>query len=625
MDTAVRSNYFQPYTRWLSWLTGVVVLLPFLFGLGLASNGDIYLGYQYNLDDHMVYSAWIQQALEGRFLFSNRFTTDPQPGLTIHLYFLVLGWVAKIVGIPIATAIARFATTVLSVHLLARLIDKSDVSIHAKKAALTLAVVGGGVGFLVWHSFGIAIVKSPPPVLTDFLLGRLPVDVWQPEFTFFSSALTNGLFTFSFVLILLTLLAVVESKEDPKAWIRGFFAFGVLMNVHSYDSLLLFLVCLGFIAMQVVAGNMTPIWFGRIALIGAGALIPAAWFLYVLREDVVFQARAATPTFTPNFRQILGGVFLAFVGAIPFLIGIGEEASKDRKRVLAGLGLTVLAIGYLAIQAPRHDGNSYFLSGPEFWGVFLLAGAGVALMARGIPSIDFVLAWAILGLVIPYFPALFQRKLEMGLFIPWTILAGFGIHAALKKSDRSLRNLATVLAVVLFGGTSLQWLIREFGFIRDDVSNTTLHAIYLPNEVAEIRKKLLEEKNPVVIAPPGAPVAPTDEEGKPVPDRFLSPIVPDLNPVLVGFAGARGYAAHWSETPKYQEKRSELTRLFFTPLSSDEQKAIVERSGADYIVALNPDLGKDDGESNSSTLPDLSALGDVQYSGKKWLLIKVRR
>jgi len=622
VDTAVRSNTFKPYTRWLSWLTGVVVLLPFIFGLGLASGGDLYLGYQYNLDDHMVYSAWIQQALEGRFLFSNRFTTDQQPGLTIHLYFLVVGWLAKLVGIPVATAIARFATTVLSVHLLAKLIDHTDVSIHAKKTALTLAVVGGGIGFLLWHNFGLAIVKSPPPVIGDFLLARLPVDVWQPEFTFFSSALTNGLFTFSFVLIFITLLAVVESKDNPKAWIGGFFAFGLLMNVHSYDSLLLFLVCLGFLAMQVVAGNMTLAWFGRIALIGAGALLPAAWFLYVLREDVVFQARAATPTYTPNFRQIFGGVLLALVGAIPFLLGVGEEEAKKRKRILAGVCLTGIAVAYLLIQSPRHDGNSYFLTGAEFSGVFLLAGAGVALMARGIPSIDFVLAWAVLGLVIPYFPSLFQRKLEMGLFIPWTILAGFGIHAALKKSDRSLRNLATVLAVVLFGGTSLQWLIREFGFIRDDVSNTTLHSVYLPAEVAEIRNKLLEDKNPVVIAPPGAPVAPTDEEGKPIPDRFLAPIVPDLNPVLVGFAAARGYAAHWSETPKYEEKRAELTKLFFTPLRPDEQREIVARTGANYVVALNPELGKEE-NGTASTLPDLTSLGEVVYSGKKWMLIKV--
>lgn len=625
MDTAVRSNSFQPYTRWLSWLTGVVVLLPFLFGLGLASGGDLYLGYQYNLDDHMVYSAWIQQALEGRFLFSNRFTTDPQPGLTIHLYFLLLGWVAKVVGIPLATAIARFATTVLAINLLAKLIDKAEVSIHAKKTALTLAVVGGGIGFLVWHNFGLAIVKAAPPVVGDFLLARLPIDVWQPEVTFFSSALTNGLFTFSFVLILLTLLAVVDSKENPKAWIGGFVAFGLLMNVHSYDSLLLFLVCLGFIAMQVVSKKMSLVWFGRIALIGAGALIPAAWFLYVLREDVVFQARAATPTFTPNFRQIFGGVFLALLSAIPFLVGVGEENTKDRKRILAGLTLVAIAIGYLLVQAPRHDGNNYFLTTQEFVAVFLVTGAGVALMARGIPSVDFVLAWAVLGLVIPYFPALFQRKLEMGLFIPWTILAGFGIHAALKKSDRSLRNLATVLAVVLFGGTSLQWLIREFGFIRDDVSNTTLHSVYLPSEAAEIRTKLLADKNPVVIAPPGAPVAPTGEDGKPIPDRFIAPIVPDLNPILVGFAGARGYAAHWSETPKYEEKRAELTKLFFTPLTLEEQQAIVAKSGADYIVALNPELGKDGSENGASTLPDLSALGEVQYSGKKWMLIKVRR
>src|SRR4051812_26682055 len=54
------------------------------------SPGSSYLGIQYNLDDHMVYAAWMRQAMDGHILFDNRFATDPQPRLTVHLYFLVL-------------------------------------------------------------------------------------------------------------------------------------------------------------------------------------------------------------------------------------------------------------------------------------------------------------------------------------------------------------------------------------------------------------------------------------------------------------------------------------------------------------------------------------------------------
>src|ERR1022692_4113879 len=81
-------------------LTVVTVLLfAILLAYMLAPAGTVFLGYPGNTDDHMVYAAWMRQAMAGHFLFDNRFATDAQPGLTIHVYFFLLGQLARVTGI----------------------------------------------------------------------------------------------------------------------------------------------------------------------------------------------------------------------------------------------------------------------------------------------------------------------------------------------------------------------------------------------------------------------------------------------------------------------------------------------------------------------------------------------
>ncbi len=84
-----------------------VLVFPFVLGLVLAPPGTSFFGFPYNTDDHMVYAAWTHQAMSGHFFFDNRFTTDSQPGLTIHLYFFLLGQIARVIGITYAANLAR--------------------------------------------------------------------------------------------------------------------------------------------------------------------------------------------------------------------------------------------------------------------------------------------------------------------------------------------------------------------------------------------------------------------------------------------------------------------------------------------------------------------------------------
>ncbi|MBI1333231.1 MAG: hypothetical protein GC165_10160 [Armatimonadetes bacterium] len=591
---------FRAYTKWLALAITVLVALPVLHAYLIRPNGSLYLGVQYNLDDHMVYAGWMRQAMEGHLTFENRFTTDPQPGLTLHLYYLVLGWIAKVLGIPLTVTIARLFFTFVSVTLLGRLVEFVTDKVYTRKLSLAMAVLGGGIGFLVWHNFGQAIVKPGNDFLKDLLLSRLPNDVWQPEGFFLYSAVTNSLFMVSLALMLGTLISVLRAQESKKAVLPGAVCFGLLMNIHSYDVLLIALSLVGFVVALFGARLVTKEWFLRASVIGLGAVPFALWFVYVLKNDPVFQARAETLTYSPNFRQIFAGYVLLI---IPGLIALFDK----KKLPMAAVGGFSILLIVMLVAAKDHLTDGYFMSMP-FWAMaFGLVLVCLYLLRPSKPGLALVVAWALVGLIAPYFPALFQRKLTMMLSVPWGILAGIGIAAVLEKRERGQRNLLATLGIIVISATGIRWFSREFTLAKKDVSNTTVHSIYYSTDVDKILDILRPlGRNAVIGALPGIPAPTKAEDGSIEPDSYDTPIISDLNPILVGMAGCRAYAGHWSETPDYANRRNQLTKALTTDRPSMAQLPVT------HLV-----LPKD----GIDGVP-VESYGKVLYKGTEWALIE---
>ena len=592
----------------------LVVSIPALLAYFGAPAGSSYLGFEYNTDDHMVYAAWMRQAMDGHFLMDNRFTTDAQPGLTVHLYFFLLGLFAKLLGIPLAANLARIALSGAFVFLLYRLVRRLRESIFFTKLAIAIGVVGGGLGFLVWQSFGVLIDQNPAPPLAGLLLGRLPNDVWQPEGFVFPSMLTSGLFMASLCLILLSITAYIDTRTRPKSVLIGAVSLGLLMNIHSYDVLLIGLTMVGFAASAISQKQLTAAWIKRIVFITIGVLPAALWFVYVLKNDPVFQARAATETFSPNFRAIFFGYLpLMFLA----LIGLAPRARTRGPRGLIGLALVVGLLGSMFVLSAGHQ-DGYFVTLPGWTALMVVAVAATVLLAEENPAYNMVLAWSLIGIVAIYFPGLFQRKLTMGLSIPWALLSAYGIEAILQGQERNGRNLVTVLCLIFVSASSLRWFSRDLEFIRLNVSNTTVHPVYLTADAQKIVQYLnTVPGRRVVAAWPGQPSPNMDEKGERISDSFSSPVMPDLNPILAGLTGSYTYAGHWSETPNYNERRSTLSRLLISNESIDQKRKDFANLGIQYLVAPVPEAF------GGGSIPDLSPLGETLVDGSQFRLIKL--
>lgn len=579
-----------------------LVALPFLYGYFAKPAGSTFLGVPFAADDAMVYAAWMRQAMDGAVLFDNRFAIDPQPGLTFHAYFLVLGWLAKGVGIPIAMALARIGLSGLFVWLGYQLIRRVVEEPYAQKLSLAVLVFGGGLGFLMWHQFGVTG----------------PVDVWQTEGFVFPSMLANGLFMASLCLIVGIFLCVLDARESWKPVPLGMVLFCLLMNVHSYDVLLVALVLVGFLVASMAAKRAAPAWVARVAVMALGVAPPALWFVKVLQSDTVFQARAATETYSPNFKLVvLGFVLLIALGLYGIWAG-KEYFGELSQRGKGGVVWVAVLVGAMTAAAASHS-QGYWMGIGLWAGSFASFAAAVWLLAGENDGRNLLISWGVLGLAIPYFPALFQRKLMMGLSVPWAILAGIGFAAILAGRERGVRNLVAIFGLAVLSGTSIQWFFRELSLIKTNVSNTTLHALYLTPNAREIMAKLagLGPSRRVVLAMPGIAL-PGATEG-----AFQTPYLPDLNPVASGLTGAYSYAGHWSETPDYMKRRDEAT-LFFLRRSEAEQRAFLAEKGIDYLIAPVPEAFPEIVQMNDGRpFPDVRPLGEVIVEGPQFRLIKI--
>lgn len=599
--------------RRFTWLLAVavtiLVAIPALVAFASVPPGLLYLGAQFNTDDHMVYAAWMRQAMDGQFLFDNRFAVDAQPGLTIHLYFLVVGWLAKLVSIPVATTLARLAFTFLFVLLLGRLLVDLKVKVFTAKFAMLMGVFGAGLGYLQWANFGRVPLEGQEGIINGPLQGRLSIDVWQPEAFVFPSMLTNGLFMVSLCLILVVLRSIVLAKESWKPVLPGALAMLVLMNIHSYDVLLLALVLLAFLAATLASGDRDWPWITRAAVIAAGALPSAVYFIYVLGQDPVFQARAATETFSPTFRQILFGV----LPAILLTLGCLREHKKLDPRQWAGLALAAAVVLGLFLASDKAVPEQYFLTPPLFVLVYGATVAAVALMARRNLAWNLILAWAAVALVAPYFPGLFQRKLSMAMALPWGIMAAFGMEAVFRTLDRNQRNLVSALGLIVVSASSIYWFQRELLLIRNNVSTTTVHPVFLGRDATRIAAEL--DKVPgrkVLIAYPGIPTP--NREGFP----YSYPFVPDLNTIFTGLSGVYTFAGHWSETPDYANRLNQVRQTYSPDLTIEEREVLLEDMQVDYIVAPDPTAYE------AIPLADFTPHAELVYDGGQFDLYRRR-
>lgn len=396
--------------------------LPYLLGYALSRPDYQFVGQAYNIDDYCVYLSWTRQAADGHFYARDLFTTEPQKNVEFNALFLLLGLVVRISHLPISIVLqaARILAGGLLLALIYRFYRNCAIgSPAARLTALGLASFGAGLGWLYW------------PAWADKNVGRLPVDVWQPEAFTFLSVYYSALFAVSTVLILVALYSALRGEQTGRARYGVYAGLCglVLGNIHSYDIIHIMAAWGLFLVLKtIIERRFAPRNWGRAVLAGAITLPSVAYQFWVFRADPAFHARAEVPTLSPEF--------------IYYILGYGLTI------VLAAVAVALLIAGKRTKLIEQFsDRTAALFVGSWSVGVFVL-----------------IYVWHVA----------FQRKMLMGEDIPLCLLAGAAAAFLTQNWPVRWRVAALAALVAISFPTNALFIYRDYMHLVEDRSETSL-------------------------------------------------------------------------------------------------------------------------------------------------------
>ncbi|MBC8142963.1 MAG: hypothetical protein H7Y38_16185 [Armatimonadetes bacterium] len=419
----------------LAFLFAAVALLcanlPHLLGVLWTPDGVTFTGLTHNQDDAAVYLSWIRQASEGRFFFTNRFTTEPQRGLPVNLFFYLLGTVGRIMHLspPAVYAGARMVFGGLLLAALWRLVS----TVLADKRAQLLAFA-----FLCFAAgFGFALDLRPANYYEQ------PIDRWQPEAITFLTIYVTPLFSAALALMAVFAASFFRAEQTGKsrdllpACVAGF----LLGNFHSYDILQLWAFAFVYrVLTDVLRKRVETARYGRLLIVGLAMLPTAGYQLYAITNEAVFNARVfATSTLSPSPIWILLGFGLPFLlaAAAPFAPGAKDKLAPDALRYLFVWAVVAIAISY-----------------------------AVGLNGK---------------------PVSFQRKLLMGAHIPVCLLAGATLAAVTEKLSGSLPVIVSLAAVLITVPSNLRFMLQDVNRLQTNTSGSQYRPYLSADETSALR------------------------------------------------------------------------------------------------------------------------------------------
>jgi hypothetical protein len=384
----------------------IVTSIPYVLGVGLATEERVFGGFVYAIEDCYSYLAKMRQGAEGAWLFRIAYTPEPHRRALFFPFHLLLGKVAAL--LPGSDLTARLvwvyhgARVIFGLVLLLtvyRFLAEFTERVAVRRLAWLLVAFGGGLGWLL-------VVLGKPG-----WLGSMPLDFILPEgFTF--------LVLYSFPHIALA---------------RSLLLLGILCLLRAWQ------------VRSVTASPVTD-HVSRVTPFKWAALTGLLWLVMGL----------IVPFYVPVAWVVMGLAWMA--------LGLRTRRVPWRQAWRAGVvGLVsapvVLYSAWVFTVDPVYKiwGAQNLISSPHpfhylaAYGVPLVLAAFAARDAwRGEGSTWLVVVWVAAVPLLVYLPINVQRRLVEGVQVPLSLLAALGFHRFKWQGFR-----LQVLSVTLLVGLSL--------------------------------------------------------------------------------------------------------------------------------------------------------------------------
>jgi len=409
-----------------------VTIFPVLFAYRMAPAGTHYDGLNIiGEGDYSVYFSYINQVKAGRILMLDYFTSEPQSGGILNIFWLGVGLWAKIFNLsaPIAFHFSRMV--VIPVFCAIFYIFSSYIFSDKKlrQWSLIFAGLASGLG-----GYFALLVKGGLMQGFNWLDFVSPIDLWVTEANVFFSMYLNPHFVMSIALMILFFLLLLLAWEN---------------NNYKYS---------------LLAGLTGLIWFNFHPYYAPYVLaITAVYLIYLLARY-----KKLNPLFHFLIYFIISSVSIAYhfwLIITDYVIGTRAEQNIT---IMPPWIYVLLGFGFLLLFS--------------ILGIYFLAQKFKRLPDKFI----FLLIWLVVGFNLLYVPLSFNRRFLEGLEIPMvflSVLAWVGMIKFFKSHwglfGRILANKFTVsiLFAILFCFSTFFILARDIHFIARQRST-----FYLSNE-----------------------------------------------------------------------------------------------------------------------------------------------
>ncbi len=448
--TARPAGNFKSW-QWAAGWSGLALALsclPYLLATFSAPEGWRFAGILVNPLDGHSYLAKMQQGVDGNWLFHLTYTPEPHNGAFIFTFYLLLGRVSALTGLPkiVVLHLARLLAGLGLLLMAYRFMGRVTSGRQEQRLAFAFALTASGLGWL-----GAAF-------------GAFPIDLWVPEAFTPYSLYANPHFPLGMMLMLIIFDQIITTLKAERSILE--------------------------------AGSPFPLLWSGLAALALAMVLPFAlltvWAVLALFLSWLFIIRRRLP-WLQIWPTLSAVIFAAPVIFYQYWVSVTNPA-------LAGWSAQNLTPAPAVLDV----GLGYGLVG-----LLALAGAAFVLRRRNQPVSGEWLAlwWAVTTVALVYIPFELQRRLITGLHLPLCILAGLGLHRWLARSrlKPGYQRLVISAAITLGAlGTLAVWTLPLAGLRQSPQESPTTALFFLRTEEQAAFEWLRRQAEPdaVVLASP---------------------------------------------------------------------------------------------------------------------------
>lgn len=357
----------------------LLITLPYVYATLKAHPGFVFGGFLLNPIDGNSYLAKMYQGWQGNWKFRLPYTNKAEAGTYLFLFYLLLGHLARYLGVPLIWIfhISRIINASVMFFCLFRFYQSVLLKPAYYRCAFLLGAIGSGLGWL------------------GSQFGYFSSDFWVAEAYPFLSAYANPHFPLGLAILLhmvqpnISLTYTIQWKEKIYL-LLGNTLLAVLLSLIMPFASLLALTLNGITLLYhllIIKGRLKQLLHQRSALRFVGIILGSVPILFY---------------------------YLLVVKRDPWLAGWNAQNITPAPSLL-DLLISLSPAAFIAIFALKRPLSQ---SGDYRW---------------------FLFSWLLVGLVLVYLPIGLQRRFMVGIFIPIAGLAGITIGDWLEKGQHFTR------------------------------------------------------------------------------------------------------------------------------------------------------------------------------------------